>query len=136
MIWTQNKNLLNVDNEIEFLEAVYIHFKYNITLEERHSTGELQNNKQIIMNPSYKERDWIVMNSSYYEHEIVMKEHLNTNTYERVADNADKEVFRKLRKLIEKFENHLTEKFFLQAWKGNLPSFIGKWRHKNQRKFR
>ena len=70
MIWTQNKNLLNVDNEIELLEAVYIHFKYNITLEERHSTGELQNNKQIIMNPSYKERDWIVMNSFYYEHEI------------------------------------------------------------------
>ena len=115
MIWTQNKNLLNVDNEIELLEAVYIHFKYNITLEERHSTGELQNNKQIIMNPSYKERDWTVMNSFYYEHEIVMKEHLNTNTYERVGDNADKEVFRKSRKLIEKFENHLTENFFLQA---------------------
>ena len=52
----------------------------------------------------------IVMNN-----EIVMKEHLNTNTYERVGDNADKEVFRKSRKLIEKFENHLTENFFLQA---------------------
>lgn len=55
------------------------------------------------------------MNNSYYEHEILMKEHLNTNIYERVGGNADKKTFGKSRKLMAKFENHVTEKHFLKA---------------------
>ena len=65
--------MLNIVNEIEFLEPLYVDFKYNITLEERNPIGGLKSNKQIIMKPSDKGGGWIVMDSSYYEHEIVMK---------------------------------------------------------------
>lgn len=42
------------------------------------------------MKPSDNGGDQNVMESSYQEHEIAMKGHLNTTTFERVDDNADK----------------------------------------------
>ena len=73
----QNKHLLNIVNKIEFLEQYYIDFKYNITLEERNAICELKNTEQIIMKPSYKGGGLIVMDSSYYEHERIVKEQIN-----------------------------------------------------------
>ena len=107
---TQDKDLLNIVNEIELLEPSYTDFKYNITLEEKNAIQELKTNKEIILKPSDKGGGWIIMDSSYYENDIVMKGHLNTSAYERIDDNADKKVFSKLKQLVNKYKSNFTNK--------------------------
>ena len=50
------------------------------------------------------------MDSSYYVHEIIMKKHLNRDTYGTVDGNAGKKVYSKLKKLIDKLKSYFTEK--------------------------
>ena len=51
------------------------------------------------------------MDTNYYRDTLVMEGHLNNaTTYAIVEDNEDVKVFRKLGKLIKKYENCLTRK--------------------------
>ena len=65
--------------------------KFQETFDERNAIRELKNNEKIIMKPSNKRGDWIVLDSCYYEHDYILiqthKNELMTMQTKRFSEN-------------------------------------------------
>ena len=50
------------------------------------------------------------MDNLYYRDSLVIKGHLDSNVYQEVPLDSDKQVFQKLKSLVEKYRSNLTKR--------------------------
>ena len=99
-------------NEIEGLDPEPIKTPSNVTVEERKAIKELKENKNIVIKKADKTNIFVVMDTEFYRDKLVLKDHLNTPTYEKTSADADKKVFVEQTKLMKNHEQCLTPKEF------------------------
>ena len=68
---------------------------------------ELQEDQDLVIRKGDKST-LVIMDKDYYCDTVVVKHHLNTNTYQEVDSNSDKRVFNDLKLIIKKHECCLT----------------------------
>ena len=62
------------------------------------------------MKPTDKGGGLVLMDKSYCRDSLVVKGHLDSNVYQEVPRNSDKEVFEKLKFLVEKYRSNLSKR--------------------------
>ena len=81
----------------------------NLNSAERNALRELQNQQNIVIKEADKGGAMVIMNKNFYDDKLVLDDHLlQTGTYAKVADDADKTTMKNLSKLIEKHSYCLT----------------------------
>ena len=81
----------------------------NISSEERLAVNRLKSNNNIIIKEADKGSAVVIMDTEYYEdntEDIIM----NNTAYEKLSKNIDKQVMRKISKLVDNFKSELTVK--------------------------
>ena len=112
--WTRNLETksrelsLNI-NKIENLTPNVISYKSKFTQEEYSALQSLKGNQDIVCKTADKGSGWVIMDKNYYQVKIV-KEHLLSNAYKEVSIDSDKNVFKKLKEHVKKYESILTKK--------------------------
>ena len=86
----------------------------NITYSERIALKEIEDliRTDLIIKKADKGNTFVVMDSSYYRDKLVIADHLDSDTYKKADSKADEFVMAKLRALMEKHSNCLTEDEF------------------------
>ena len=111
----------NICNKLENLEPEVKLIKDNVTPGERAALEELRNNKDIIIKRADKTSIMVIMERSYYKQKLVLGDHLETATYERVSNDIDHDVIQKQNDLLEEHQACLTknEKAYISnhVWK-------------------
>lgn len=96
----------------------------NLNIHERKALDELILNQDIIIQKADKGNTLVIVNKDYYNSKLVLHDHLDTPTYEKVPKDNDKKTFTKLTKLVEEHINCFTEKevkFILKKdWKSSM----------------
>ena len=83
--------------------------RYNISLKERDAISTLSRNIEIVIKEADKGACIVIMNSNFYLNKS--EEIINDNaSYEKFPSSNDKKIMNNLKKLINKFDNELTEK--------------------------
>ena len=81
----------------------------NLNSAERNALRELQNQQNIVIKEADKGGAMVIMNKNFYDDKLVLDDHLlQTGTYAKVADDADKTTMKNLTKLVEKHSYCLT----------------------------
>ena len=104
--------LSEIINTLHKIQLMPIKMKKNISDVKEKALEELkllvQSNIEI--KKADKSDTWVIMDKTLYRDQLVLKEHLQTNTYEIASLDANKKVFVELGKLIEKHSQCLTKK--------------------------
>ena len=101
-IYTENHEVNNICNLIEYLQPEKTNIEDNLTKEERQALEELTSNDNIIIKQADKSGNFVLMDKNFYRDVLVLEGHLNSNTYIKVASNEDNVVMTNLKKLIKK----------------------------------
>ena len=107
---SKNPWINNISKKLETLEPEHIEIPDNITPAERRALRELKNDDQIIIKKADKTNIMVVMDKEYYRNKLVMKDHLESGTYEQVPPNTDNKLITKQKQLIERHKACLTKK--------------------------
>ena len=99
----------SICNKLESLEPEMNSIKDNVTPEERNALEYLRNNKDIVIKKADKSNIIVIMDKQYYKNKLVLADHLETPTYERVSDDIDNEVIQKQNELLEEHQSCLTK---------------------------
>ena len=99
-------------NVLEGLDPEPVDTPSNVTPEERAAIKQLKENKNIVIKEADKTNVFVIMDTYYYRDKLVLQDHLNTSTYERTTEDADKNIFSNQTKLMKKHEKCLTPKEF------------------------
>ena len=91
----------NISNILEQAEPTINDVNDNLTKQKRKALKELQENQDLVIRKADKGSTLVLMNKDYYCNTLVMKQHLNTCTYQKVDSNNDKLVFNNLKFLIK-----------------------------------
>ena len=109
---TKNADLNEIINTLHKIQPMPIKMKKNISDVKEKALEELkllvQSNIEI--KKADKSDTWVIMDKTLYRDQLVLKEHLQTSTYEIASLDANKKVFVELGKLIEKHSQCLTKK--------------------------
>ena len=120
-IRTDNPWMKSICNKLENLEPEAKPIKDNITPGERAALEELQNKKDIIIKRADKTSIMVIMERSYYKQKLILGDHLETATYERVSNDIDHDVIQKQNNLLEEHQACFTknEKAYISnhVWK-------------------
>ena len=108
-IRTDNPWMKSICGKLESLEPEIKKIKDNVTPEEREALESLKNNKNIVIKKADKSNILVIMDRAYYKNKLVLGDHLETPTYERVNDDIDKEVIQKQMELLEEHQDCLTK---------------------------
>ena len=84
-------------------------FTSNISNEEQNALKNLMNNPDIIMKPTDKGGGLVLMDKSYYRDYLVIHGYFDSNVYQDVPLESDKNVFQKLKYLVKKVQSKLTK---------------------------
>ena len=120
---SKNSDLKNIIAALNRVEPTPVELEKNITQNERQALEELKelSNTAIEIKKADKSDLWVIMDKDEYRDKLVLKEHLQTNTYERATEDANEKVYTELSKLVQKNSKCLTkgEKNFILAedWK-------------------
>ena len=91
----------NISNILEQAEPTINDVNDNLTKQKRKALKELQENQDLVIRKADKGSTLVLLNKDYYCNTLVMKQHLNTCTYQKVDSNNDKRVFNNLKFLIK-----------------------------------
>ena len=101
------KKIIQKINDIE--PAGNSSIEDNLSRDERDALRELQIESNIVIREADKGGALVIMNKDFYEQKLVLEDHLlHTDTYRKVADNADKITFDNMIKLVHKHSDCLT----------------------------
>ena len=120
---TKNNDLKNIIAALNRIEPTPIVKENNITQNEKQALDELKilSKTVIEIKKADKTDVWVIMDKDEYRDKLVMKEHLQTATYEMATEDANKKVYAELSKLVSKHGKCLTkgERNFILAedWK-------------------
>ena len=87
---------------VQNIETEYKPFNSNISKDEQKALPKLITNKDIIIKPTDKGGDLVLMDKTYYRDHLVNIEHLHSKVYKEVPLDTDKRVYKQLLLLIEK----------------------------------
>ena len=105
----KNNELKRIVDHIESIAPTKIHLKKNITPAEERALASLKLHEDIIIKKADKGGMFVVLDKNFYRDKMVLHDHLNTDTYEIVKENADKQVMYHLRDLLKKHSKCLHE---------------------------
>ena len=92
--------LTNIAMILEQIEPSVKNSNDNLTKQERKALAELQEDTNLIIRKADKGNTLVLMEKDYYCDTLIMKQHLNTGTYQKVDINSDKKVFNNLKSLL------------------------------------
>ena len=94
----------------------------NLTQGEKIALKELKTAQDIVIKKADKGNILVVMDTEFYRDKLVMKDHLSTDTYQKVEPYADKSVMKDLQNLLDKHKNNLTDHEFKYVLNPNWKS--------------
>ena len=106
---TQNMELNNIIESIENMEPTFKSPIDNVTAEERKALLELKNETNLIFKKADKGGAIVMMDKYFCRDTLVYNGHLNTDTYSRVEENADKKVYSTLSKFMNNYPSCATK---------------------------
>ena len=108
---TKNGDLNEILNTLHKLDPVRIQMDSNIDEEERSALNELKelSKSTIEIKKADKSDTWVIMDKDKYRDNLVLKEHLNTSTYEKAELDSNTNVYKELKKLIERHASCTTK---------------------------
>ena len=107
---SNNPWINNIAKKLESLEPENTDVDDNVTPAERRALQQLKDDNQIIIKKADKTNIMVVMDRTFYRNKLVMKDHLETETYEKIPLNSDNKLRIKQQQLIERHNTCLTEK--------------------------
>lgn len=127
-ISTHNNELKEIVNHLHKIDPAPIAAKSNLTRDEEVGYTQLKSlsKSTLEIKKADKSDTWVIMDKSEYR-KLILKEHLQTNTYEKAATDANKNVHRHLVKLTNKYDGCITkdEKKFLSDDRWEDANFYG-----------
>lgn len=111
-------------NDIENQSPESIIKEDTLTTEEGKALKELTSNQDIVIKKADKVNTLVIMDKDYYTNKLVMNDHLSTNTYQKVDNNADKTVYKEMITLINNYKECFTDKEYkylkTSEWKSSI----------------
>ena len=98
-IKTKNKELNKIIQNIESIAPTNTSTKHNLSKKENEAITKLSSYNDIIVKKADKGGMFVIMDKTFYRDKLVLSDHLSTDTYEIVPNNADKLVMGALRNL-------------------------------------
>ena len=109
-ITVKDEEMQQIIKKIQDVEPERIDTEDNLPQEERRALKDIQENEAIVTKEADKGGALVILDKEFYERKLIMADHLSdSSTYARVNDDADKEVARKLTKLVKKHEKCFTK---------------------------
>ena len=110
-ITTANPELCNIINTVNKLCPLEIEMESNIDPSEEQALKEIvqMSKNDIEIKKADKSNTLVIMDKEVYKEKLVLKDHLLTETYQKASPDANKKVFGKLKKLVNKHSNCLTK---------------------------
>ena len=108
---TKNTDLKNIIQTLNRIDPTPVDSQSNISSREKQALEELKSltKTSIEIKKADKTDMWVIMNKNEYRDKLVLKQHLNTPTYEEAVQDANKKVFTDLTRLIETYDDCLTK---------------------------
>ena len=107
---TKNEWVQYMAKVLDGMEPEPIRTESNITVQERRAIESLKGNNKIVIKKADKTNVFVIMDTDFYRDKLVLKDHLQTSTYEVTTKEADKKVFEEQEKLMRKHAECLTSK--------------------------
>ena len=109
-ITTHNKELTDIVSTLSKINPASKSMIDNLSADEREALKELSklSKTEIEIKKADKSNTLIIMDKDEYKNKLVLKGHLNTSTYEKADINANKNVYKDLVKLCDKYEKCIT----------------------------
>lgn len=107
---SKNIDVKNLARSIEALEPEQVFVEDNLTPLERNALADLRNNPNIVIKPADKGSSIVVMNTEYYRDKLVLSDHLQTESYDKVDTDRDEAVAAQLNDLLTRHATCLTKK--------------------------
>ena len=82
----------------------------NLSTSERQALHELKTNHDIVIKKADKGGSMVIMNTTDYKDNLVLKGHLNCNSYRRIDESCDKKVMKNIVEHVQKHKTCLTNK--------------------------
>ena len=116
-----NNELKRIVEHIENIAPTKIQLEKNITPEETHALTSLKSHDDIVIKKADKGGMFVILSKNFYRDKMVLHDHLNTNTYEKVNDNADKKVMECLEEHLKRHSKclHESEINYIKTKNGN-----------------
>lgn len=106
---TRNQDLTKIIDCIEQSDPIFKNIQDNLSSQERKALQELKNNPEIVIKKADKGNTLVVMSTEFYRDKLVLNDHINTPTYQKTDNQADKKTFQDLKKLMRKHEKCITK---------------------------
>ena len=135
---SKDLELIHLVKSIENIETEYKPFNSNISKDEQEALQKLIANKDIIIKPTDKGGDLVLMDETYYRDHLVNKEHLHSKVYKEVPLDSDRRVYKQLLLFVEKYKSNLTSKeiIYLTDFKWKIPIYIVRLKFTNVNQFK
>ena len=104
-----NNELNRMVEQIESIAPEKITMERNISRGETHALNTLKKSTDIIIKKADKGGMFVVLDADFYRNKMVLKDHLESETYEVVNTNADNKVIKLLAQLTKKHSKCLIE---------------------------
>ena len=106
---SKNPWINDISRKLEALEPDHVSVGDNISPAEREALHQLKNDRDIVIKKADKTNIMVIMDTDFYKNKLVLKDHLESGTYEKVRENVDNRVISQQNKLIEKHESCFTK---------------------------
>ena len=104
-----NNELKRIVEQIENVAPSKIRLKKNLTQGETRALESLKSYDDIVIKKADKGGMFVILDKDFYRDKMVLKDHLNTDTYKIVRKNEDSKVMERLAELLKKHSKCLRE---------------------------
>ena len=105
-----NEELNKIISRLESSDPTATVTTDNLSQAERQALSEMKAAKDIIIKKADKGNTLVIMDTSFYRDKLILSDHLQTATYSVVPIDADKKVYKDVKKLVEKYKKCFTPK--------------------------
>ena len=105
-----NEELNKIITRLESSDPAITVTPDNLNQAERQALSEMKAAKDIIIKKADKGNTLVIMDTKFYRDKLILSDHLETETYNVVSMDADKKVYKNVKKLVEKYKNCFTPK--------------------------
>ena len=108
----ENPELCKILSTIEQIDPLPQHTQDNLTKSERIALTELTalSKKDLVIKKADKGNTLVIMDVPFYRDKMVLKDHLDTETYREANKNSDNEVLKNIKDLMDKHRSCLKDK--------------------------
>ena len=105
----KNNELNRICRQIEDIAPTKIDSEPNLSPEESQALKTLRSYDDIVIKKADKGGMFVILDTDFYRDKMVLQDHLDTDTYEIVNENADMKVVKALKELTTKYSKCLRE---------------------------